>query len=135
MPTEIGLTYRRICKTSPRKYHLLLPPPVVLVVPAPESVVLSFLGDADGADAASSSGSRSSPSSFCRSVAASRDPLFAVEAPPLPPKLPLKLLMDETPAALRQMAALMASTSRASLPAAFCTTKMTMKIIYYTYRT
>jgi len=31
--------------------------------------------------------------------------------------------MAETPAALRQMAALMASTSRASLPAAFCVTK------------
>lgn len=124
MPTERQLTYDDCCTTSPRQYHLLLPSPV-LVAPAPKSVALSFLDDADGADAASSSGSRSNPSSFCRSAAASRDPLLAVDAPdepPLPPKLPLELLMDETPAALRQMAALMASTSRASLPAAFYTT-------------
>jgi len=47
---------------------------------------------------------------------------LAVDEPDEPPP-PLELLMDETPAALRQIAALMASTSRASLPAAFCVTK------------
>lgn len=130
MTTRRQPIYGDCCKTSPRQYHLLLPS-LVLVAPAPKSVALSFLGDADGADAASSSGSRSNPSSFCRSAAASREPLLAValDEPLLPPKLPLELLMDETPAALRQMAALMASTSRASLPAAFCT--ITTKIIIW----
>lgn len=118
---ERQLIYDDCYKPSSRQYQLLLLPPV-LVAPAPKSVALSFLEDADGADAASSSGSMSNPSSLCRSSAASRDPLLAVnvpDEPPLPPKLPLELLIDETPAALRQIAALIASTSRANLPAAF----------------
>ncbi|KAL5236906.1 hypothetical protein ACI65C_004316 [Semiaphis heraclei] len=121
MPIDRQLIYDDCYRPSPRQYHFLLPPPV-LVALAPKSVTLSFLEDADGADAASSSGSKSNPSSLCRSSAASRDPLLAVnvsDEPPLPPKLPLELLMDETPAALRQIAALIASTSRANLPAAF----------------
>lgn len=92
--------------------------------------VLRFFDDTPAdADAASSSGSRSSSSSL-RSAAVSRDPLVPIAAVALlPAKLPLELLMDETPAALRHMAALIASTSRASLPAAFYGNDSTMLII------
>lgn len=113
--TEAAIAYLR--------WLVLLPPPVPLPPPVLESTLRFSDGalDTDGTNF-SSSGSGSSPSSP-RSANTSRDPLVpaSVELTSLLPKPPppLELLMADTPDALRHIDALMASTSRASLPAAF----------------